>query len=277
MTRVGLGLAAELQERAARAVPAEFVERIGGWWLRHAPGCSWWIGSVLPHGSGGEAGGSGREADGSGSGGSGGTGSSSRAELEGLIAAAEHYTAQRDIPTLLQMTPGVVHPDLDLLLEARGYERQASVSLQTATTSQVLALAQRGSLRVRLDEQPTREWFGAWHHVVGGDPDPQWRLLQRIEERAAYASVELGAETVAVGRAVADAGWAGVFGMATRPEARGKGAAGAVLAALADWAAMNDAPRMYLQVEHENEGAMRLYRRVGFNELVPFYFRVKER
>ena len=64
--------------------------------------------------------------------------------------------------------------------------------------------------------------------------------------------------------------------MATRPEARGKGAAGAVLAALADWAAVNDAPRMYLQVEHENEGAMRLYGRVGFSELAPFYFRVKQ-
>lgn len=256
MARVGLGQEAELQERAARAVPAEFAERIGGWWLRHAPGCSWWIGSVLPH----------TEAV------------HSRAELEGLIAAAEHYTAQRDIPTLLQMTPGAVHPDLDAVLEARGYERQASVSLQTAITSEVVALAPRAdALRIRLDDQPTREWFEAWNSVVGGDPDPQWRLLRRVEGRAAYASVELGAETIAVGRAVADVGWAGVFSMATRPEARGKGAAGAVLAALADWAAVNDAPRMYLQVEHENAGAVRLYGRVGFGEVAPFYFRVKEK
>jgi GNAT superfamily N-acetyltransferase len=249
-------LEAELQERAARAVPAEFGERIGGWWLRHAPGCSWWIGSVLPHGAA----------------------IGSRAELESLVAAAERYTAQRDVPALLQMTPGAVHPDLDALLEARGYERQASVSLQTAVTSEVVALAPRAeALRVRLDDQPTREWFEAWHSVVGGDPDPQWRLLRRVEERAVYAGVELGAETIAVGRAVADTGWAGVFSMATHPEARGKGAAGAVLAALADWAAVNGAPRMYLQVEHENEGAVRLYGRLGFRELAPFYFRVGHR
>ncbi|MBS2538716.1 GNAT family N-acetyltransferase [Catenulispora sp. NF23] len=255
-------LAAELQERAARAVPAEFGERVGGWWLRHAPGCSWWIGSVLPHG--------GHEA--------------SQAELEALIAAAEAYTAERGIPTLLQMTPEAVPPRLDALLAARGYERQVPVSLQTATTSEVLALAQRGSergpergsLRVRLDKHPTREWFEAWSAVVGGDPEPRWRLLQRITEAGAYASVELGDETVAVGRAVAEDGWAGVFNMATRPEARGKGAAGAVIAALADWAAVNDAARMYLQVEQENEGAVRLYARVGFSEMFPFYFRVKE-
>jgi GNAT superfamily N-acetyltransferase len=199
-----------------------------------------------------------------------------RAELEDLIGTAEAYTSERGIATLMQMTRGAVSPDLDALLEARGYERQASVSLQTATTSEVLALASRGALRVRLEEQPTRAWFEAWHSVVGGDPDPQWRLLRRIEQRTAFASVELGDETVAVGRSVAEAGWAGVFGMATRPEARGKGAAGAVLAALADWASVNDAPRMYLHVEHENEGAMRLYARVGFSELAPFYFRVKQ-
>lgn len=251
-----MGLEAELQERAARAAPAEYGARAGTWWLRHAPGCSWWIGSVLPHGT-----------------------EVSRTELEDLISAAEAYTSERGIPTLMQMTPGAVSPELDALLEARGYERQASVSLQTATTSEVPALttAPPSSLRVRLDKQPTRTWFEAWYSVVGGDPDPQWRLLQRIEQRTAYASVELGGETVAVGRSVAEAGWAGVFAMATRPGARGRGAAGAVLAALADWAADNDAPRMYLHVEHENEGAMRLYKRVGFTELVPFSFRVKQR
>lgn len=255
MAQTEQGLRAGLQERAARAVPAEFGKRVGLWWLRHAPGCSWWIGSVLPHGGG-----------------------PSRAELAGLVSAAEAYTAERGIPTLVQMTPGAVHPELDAVLEGRGYLPQASVSLQTATTSQVLALAPRGgALRVHLQERPTREWFEVWHSVAGGDPDPQWRLLERIAERSAYASVELGAETVAVGRVVAEGGWAGVFGMATRQEARGKGAAGAVLAALADWASVNDAPRMYLQVEHENEGAMRLYGRVGFNELAPFYFRVMER
>jgi len=254
--------ATELQERAAHAVPAEYVTRIGPWWLRHAPGCSWWIGSVLPHMPHTP------HSDAS---------LTSRAELDGLISAAEAYTAERGIPTLMQMTPGAVSPELDAILEARGYERQASVSLQTATTSQVLALAPTGSLRARLDEEPTREWFEAWHGIVGGDPDPQWRLLRRVEERGAYVSVELGGETVAVGRAVAESGWAGVFNMATRPEARGKGAAGAVLAALAGWAAANDVPRMYLQAEHENETAMRLYGRLGFSELVPFYFRVLEK
>jgi len=38
-----------LQERAAWAFPAEDVAQAGGWWLRRAPGCAWWVASVLPH------------------------------------------------------------------------------------------------------------------------------------------------------------------------------------------------------------------------------------
>jgi GNAT superfamily N-acetyltransferase len=246
------GLEARLQEQAARAVPAEENERIGQWWLRHAPGCSWWISAVLPHGD------------------------VPVTEMDARISAAEAYCAERGVPALFQMTPGAVAPELDTTLEARGYTRKASVSLQTATTSSVLALAPRGSLRVRLEERPTPEWFEAWHAVTGGALEQQRQMLARITERSAYASVDLGAETVAVGRAVVESGWAGVFSMATRPEARGKGAAAAVLGALADWAAVNDAERMYLQVEHENAGAMRLYERVGFSELCGFSFRVKE-
>jgi GNAT superfamily N-acetyltransferase len=233
-------------------VPAEFNERVGGWWLRHAPGCAWWVASVLPHGG------------------------ASHAELTERIEAAEAYCAERGVPTLVQMTPGAAPERLDALLEARGYERRASVSLRTAVTSEVLRRAPHGALRVRLQEQPTREWFDVLYEVVGGDADAQWRLLERISERCAYAGVLIGDETVAVGRAVAESGWAGVFSMATLPAARGKGAAGAALGALADWAAVNDAERMYLQVEHENEGAARIYGRVGFSELLPFYFRVKE-
>ncbi|MFL6113542.1 MAG: GNAT family N-acetyltransferase [Catenulispora sp.] len=259
MAEPATGLRIGLQERTARAVPAEpgHDERVGGWWLRHAPGCSWWVGSVLPHGG------------------------SSRAELAERIEAAEAYSAARGIPTLIQMTPGAAPAELDAMLAARGYKRQASVSLQTATTAGVLASAPHGSaadgpLRVRLTERPTPEWFEVWHGVAGGESEPQRRLLQRVSERSAYAGVLLGGETVAVGRAVAEDGWAGVFGMATLPAARGKGAAGAVLAALADWAAANAAARMYLQVEHENAGAFRLYGRLGFSELCAFSFRVRQ-
>jgi GNAT superfamily N-acetyltransferase len=86
----------------------------------------------------------------------------------------------------------------------------------------------------------------------------------------------LGDDVLAVGRAVADAGWAGVFGVATLPEARGKGAARTVLAALAGWAGAQQADRMYLQVEGDNVRAHRLYETMGFRELCAYHYRTAD-
>jgi GNAT superfamily N-acetyltransferase len=99
-------------------------------------------------------------------------------------------------------------------------------------------------------------------------------MLDRVRRPSAYATAMIGDDVVAVGRAVADTGWAGVFGMATLPEARGKGAARNVLAALADWAGTRDADRMYLQVESDNIPARQLYDRTGFSEICGYHYRI---
>jgi ribosomal protein S18 acetylase RimI-like enzyme len=91
-----------------------------------------------------------------------------------------------------------------------------------------------------------------------------------------YAYATIGEDAVAVGRAVADSGWVGVFNMATSPGARGKGAAPAVLAELAGWSRAHGAERMYLQVESENASALRLLERSGFAELSVFHYRSSE-
>ncbi|MBG0816806.1 GNAT family N-acetyltransferase [Planomonospora sp. ID82291] len=254
-TANGLEMVKDLQERAARALPAERVEDAGGWWLRHAPGCSWWVGTVLPHGHAESAG------------------------LARRVAEAEEFYAARGLVPRFQISPGACPTELDAVLAGRGYLRQSPMSLRTAPTAQVLrrARAAAGTLRVRLDGHPTRAWFEAWHAVHGhGDPRSERDLLDRVERPSAYACALLGDDVLAVGRAVADTGWAGVFGMATLPEARGRGAARQVLAALADWAGAHGADRMYLQVERDNAPALRLYDRTGFSELCGYHYRAAE-
>jgi N-acetylglutamate synthase len=149
------------------------------------------------------------------------------------------------------------------------------MSLQMASTASALDHAPAGSLRVQLNDEPSDAWFEVWHavHGHGGDTRSERDMLDRVERPCAYASAMSGGDVVAVGRVVADDGWAGVFGMATLPPARGKGAARAVLAALADWAGAHRAGRMYLQVERDNIPAIRLYERTGFGELCGYHYR----
>jgi hypothetical protein len=133
-------------------------------------------------------------------------------------------------------------PGLDEALSGRGYRRSGDVSLQVATTGQVARLsATSGSaarLRVDLGEDLDAEWFRLLMAAqeTAGDPAPEWRLLQRAGQQTAYATATVAGRPVAVGRAVADTGWTGVFSMATLPDAPRLGAGRAVLVALAKWA-----------------------------------------
>jgi N-acetylglutamate synthase len=244
-----------LQERAARALPAQRVENAQGWWLRHAPGCSWWVGTVLPH----------REA---------GPG-----ELVRRVVEAEQFYAGHGVVARFQISPRACPPRLDALLADRGYRVESPMSLRVASTAVVMARlpAELPADQPRVDvaDHPTREWFDVWRavHGHGGEPRAEWDMLERVERPAGYARALNGDDVVAVARVVADTGWTGVFGMATLPRARGKRVAGRVLAALAQWAGTQRTDHMYLQVERDNMPALRLYERAGFTGLCDYHYR----
>ncbi|WP_434445268.1 GNAT family N-acetyltransferase [Lentzea sp. E54] len=232
-----------LQEHAARAQPAAHVEEAGGWWLRHSPGDAWWVSAVLPH------------------------------DREDRVAVAEEFCAERGSGVRFQITPGICADDLDVRLDDRGYARGHDMSLQIASTAEVLRQARADAGEVT--SRPTDEWLAAWQAVTTRDVSAERDLFSRVEHPSAYAYAAVDDQVVAVGRAVAEQGWAGVFGMATLPHARGQGAARSVLAALASWAAAREANHMYLQMEKANSRAFRLYERTGFREVCTYHYRIR--
>ncbi len=240
-----------LQERAALAFPAERVEVADGWWLRYAPGCAWWVRTVLPYGEAGPE------------------------ELVRRVTGAENFYAAHGAVARFQISPRACPAELDTLLAERGYRWEGPSSLRMAWTADVLDRLPGGRMRVAVEDRPTRAWFGTWYAVQGdgGDPRPEWDMLERVQRPCGYARAMMGDDVVAVGRVVADAGWAGVCGMATLPRARRDGAARCVLAALARWASARHAGRMYLQMESGNLPALRLYEQAGFTEVCGYHYR----
>ncbi len=237
----------------ARAHPAEHAEDDRGWRLRLAPGCAWWVGTVQPH----------HDAD--------------RPEVVQRVLDAERFYAGQQTPARFQISPPACPATLDAVLAGRAYGRRSAMSLQVASTAafRESEFVPAGSLVTRLDDGPTRSWFDVWHglHGEGTEAGAERQMLRRVDQPSAYASAVLGGEVVGVGRVVADTGWAGVFGMATVPRARGRGVARAVLAALAGWAAACGTERMYLQVERDNGTGLRLYGESGFRELSSYHYR----
>lgn len=147
--------------------------------------------------------------------------------------------------TRFQVSPGARPADLDATLAVRGYRWDSPMSLQTASTVYVQAQAGPDGSSIRLNETPTTAWFEVWYavHGHGSDPQIEWEMLGRVTQPSAYAGALEGDEVIAVGRAVADASWAGVFGMATLPEGCGPQHS----ASMADRATAQGADGMYLR------------------------------
>jgi GNAT superfamily N-acetyltransferase len=111
-------------------------------------------------------------------------------------------------------------------------------------------------------DEETRARLGTFARRLGNVPRP-------------LGVVRLGARDApdAVGLGILADEWVGVYGMATRPSARRRGAGRAVVHALAAWARDSDAPRMYLQVEESNQAGRALYEGAGFRFAYSYWYR----
>ena len=196
--------------------------------------------------------------------------------LELGVESVERYYAGLDAPARFQVCADCP-PDLDGTLARRGYRWESPMSLQVAVAAEVAERLTAPALRVEVADHPDAAWFAVWQAVGAAEspPGPEWRLLGRVRSPSGYVTVLDSDRPISVGRAVADTGWTGVYGMATLPAARRRGAAVRALSAIADWAAAQRTPRIYLQVERDNLAAMRLYEGAGFSELATYHYRVR--
>lgn len=114
---------------------------------------------------------------------------------------------------------------------------------------------------------------------------PKWAglrraLIQEIAFRSAndatagFALCEANGEPAAIGIGVLAGDWLGVFGMATAPRFRRRGAAVEAMRSLASWAE-GRVSSAYLQVFPENHAALALYEKLGFVELYAYHYRVE--
>ena len=240
-----------LERCAYDAWPAEEVERLRGWRLRAMRGVTRRANSVWTF-----------------------EGVSDGSLLQRIDRVEAWYAARALAPTF-QVTDRSRPEGLEALLAQRGYAIDAPVSIQIARVDDVLASGGSGDALV------TRTWSDEWFEIsafrgrFAKVADTYRDLLVRIGTRARFALARIDGQPVAVGLGVLGAGWMGVFSMLTLPSARRRGAARAVLRALAATAREEGIDALYLQVERSNAAAMALYAAASFRELYGYHYRVR--
>jgi N-acetylglutamate synthase len=189
------------------------------------------------------------------------------------VERIERRCGSRRRPVIFRLT--ALDAELDDLLFARGYEKSGAVSVMTAPA------------RGRHDDAVA--WTGA---VTPGWLTDLERLGGYSEARVAeigeslsgltlpHAVFRIGqgeaSATAAVGMAVLDAGWVGLFDVAVDPEHRRRGLGTAITSAMLSWGAERGAASAYLQVVADNTAAVSLYSGLGFAELYRYWYRTLE-
>jgi GNAT superfamily N-acetyltransferase len=238
----------------ANAWPPTMSTTLGGWHFRHSPGVSNRRGnSVLPI-----------------------FGVESEDFLD-HINTVERFYNTRNLPSRFMVSPASVPGNLDQLLASQGYFVDAPTWVQWADTDVVMKSI--GAVDgVELIEAPTQSWMSVY--MEGIDDEKKIALkadfIKRIKSDLILAQISDQSGPVAVGLGVRELGWSGIFCMHTLKPHRRQGYARRILAALADWAWVKDAKRLYLQVEQDNPTAQKFYQASGFQTQYGYHYRTKE-
>jgi ribosomal protein S18 acetylase RimI-like enzyme len=229
-----------LERATLRAWPAARREERFGWVLQATSGQSRRINSVWPLGWTGET------------------------SLNAAIGEAEAWLRAQGITPCFKIIDGAsAPPDLPAALSVRGYERYMHTLVMTRPL--VDAASDRGA-DISILPDPDDDFFAPLKADAPSRAEYEERrdALKRTPRPRAFALIHDPEGVAAMGACVVTDDLASIFAMRTARPAQRRGLARRLLGALLRWAAAQDARLALLQVEADNQPAVRLYGSEGF-------------
>ena len=202
--------------------------------------------------------------------------------LEEKVAYCEAVYARRGLDTVFKLTDASEPPELDAFLEERGYGRDAETSVQVARIDRLAQQSESqtteaNAARVTVTDGPPGGWLDAlcrWgmpaHHV-----STHAAILCAVVPATGFASLRLDGQIAAVGLAVLEREYVGLFDIATDPALRGRGLGTRVVSDLLRWGHERGARTGHLAVMCDNAAALRLYARFDLREVYRYWYRVR--
>lgn len=238
-----------LEQRLVNAWPSFETELMDGWLLRFAEGYSKRANAATPILPG------------------------ARLTPDLIEAIGASYTV-RGLPVCFRLT-GIEDAGAGPLLAACGFaEFDPSLGLVAPLDVELLL-----DPSITLTPEPRAGWARSAAAAYGGEKanhDILLRIVGRIRQPAAFATLNLDGEDAAWGFAVQERGYVGIYDIVVTPELRGLGLGRRLVAGLMGWGRMSGAHTAYLQVRDGNPVALALYRSLGFDVAYRYTHRVVE-
>ncbi|MBN1887451.1 MAG: GNAT family N-acetyltransferase [Thermoflexales bacterium] len=194
-------------------------------------------------------------------------------DVEEKIASCEQLYRRRGLNVVFKMTPSNCPENLDDILARRGYQQDALTSLQTLALGDLDGSAGACTLT----ETPSADWLDASCRLSETDGQRAATLRQilgNLVPRAGFASLCHDGRVIACGLSVVQDGFVGLFDIVTDAGFRNRGFGQQLVHELLAWAKAQGAHTAYLQVMLNNPPALRLYAKLGFQEIYQYWYRV---
>jgi GNAT superfamily N-acetyltransferase len=169
---------------------------------------------------------------------------------------------------------GLQGPEVDNLLKMRGFKDIEPTHVLTAPIAD-------GDCEldpeIQLEPHVSKRWVREAAQSYGGDKaddETLMRIVTRIRQKVAFATLNLDEQPVAWGLGVVERGCVGLYDIVVSPELRGIGLGRRVVTSLMAWGCGEGARTAYLQVREENEIALSLYRALGFQTAYRYTHRI---
>ncbi|WP_219837830.1 GNAT family N-acetyltransferase [Paenibacillus sp. R14(2021)] len=198
-------------------------------------------------------------------------------DLSCKIASCEDIYCRAGQDTIFKLTP-FSPAGLDETLEHRGYVRvDPSRVMMLADLSAVAETMQEG-VEIEQQERLTAEWLKTMCGFNGFTSEQQAaadRIMSTIAMKTGYFTLYVDGRPAACGLGVIERGFVGLYDIVTEQSMRSKGYGEQLIIHILQWARRSGASRSYLLVLRANGPANRLYTKLNYRELYPYWYRVK--
>jgi GNAT superfamily N-acetyltransferase len=188
-------------------------------------------------------------------------------DLDERIEAAAAMMREQDLPLIVRESSLAVDPRIGNALRERGFLRIDETTVMIAPLPEPVA-----SMPEQVDLDAWLELYQRFEGGTRGSAVQYRALLNRIQPPVCYGVLRVDGEPVAIGQAVADGEWVGLYAIATDPARRRQGHGRALVNQLLAWGRQQGATRSYLQVIAANEPAVRLYEQLGYAEAYRYWY-----
>lgn len=139
---------------------------------------------------------------------------------------------------------------------------------------------QRIDESVTIAEQSSADWIEAFGRLNGRADftvEAMAAILDCLVLKTGFARLLQDGSIVATGMAVIDRNAMEIQSIAVDPAVRGRGLGGKIVASLLAWGRLQGAETAILSVAANNDPAIRLYSKLGFERIGGYHYRIKPR